>query len=715
MIAAMIGALLTLITAHRVQNTNLPKALEGKNLSVLGKIISIPEVRGRRVQFEFVIEKLLAPEAKIQLPLKIKLNWYQQFLQLHYGDRLELTVRLKRPHGFSNPGSFDYEKTLFQKRIRATGYVSQKGKNKKLESKHFFSLNRLREDIGQSIALALQKQRFSGVISALTVGMKHGISPEQWRVFRNTGTSHLVAISGLHIGLIAGLCYSLFGFCWRRSNNWLLKFPTPQVSALGAIFGAFVYSGLAGFALPTKRALIMVIAVMLGNLVKRNLLISDRLSLALIIILIFDPLATLSSSFWLSFFAVGVILFSMSGRERETSLWWRFGRVHSVVTLGLMPLSLLYFNQISLVALPANFIAIPWVGLLVVPLSLLGIFLMMFNPTIGTIILFLSDQLLELLWKFLTILAKNDQWQWFLNINQKQFLLASLGVGIFLLPKGIPSRWLGCMLFLPLIFVKSERPQVGEFWFTLLDVGQGLSLVVQTKQHVLVYDTGPKFSEQFDLGSAVVVPYLRRQGVRIIDKLILSHGDNDHVGGVKSVMKAFPVTRVLSSSTKRLRYLPIEKCFADTSWEWDGVKFEVLHPPRSKDEQGNNDSCVIKISTQKDSVLITGDIEKSAERLLLEEYSEELAATILIAPHHGSLTSSTVGFIQAVDPEHVFFPTGYRNRFRFPHPKVVERYKNQGTKLWNTASCGSIRVLFRQDSTRIQNCHRLDHQRYWHS
>ncbi|HFD92230.1 MAG TPA: DNA internalization-related competence protein ComEC/Rec2, partial [Gammaproteobacteria bacterium] len=486
-----------------------------------------------------------------------------------------------------------------------------------------------------------------------------------------------------------------------------------RAAALAALASATLYAALAGFSVPTRRALIMVAVAMGVVLLQLRWRRSDALVLALWGVLLWDPLSVMEAGFWLSFAAVAVILYAMGGQGERRRHWWRRGRLHGAVALGLAPLSLLFFQQQPLLAPVANLVAVPWVSLLVVPMVLAGALCLPWAPGTGQFLLQGGADLLALLWPVLEHLAAWPAVRWQHAPPPWSAAVSIAGLGLLLAPRGLPGRWLGALWLLPLFFSLPPSPAPGSVRFTLLDVGQGLAAVLQTRHHVLVYDTGPRYSASFDAGGAVLVPFLRSQGVERVNLLIVGHGDNDHLGGARSLLREMPVERILSSVPSRLA--GARPCHAGQAWQWDGVSFRMLHPGADSELDGNDASCVLHVSTKGPGILLTGDIEKAAERALLRREGQWLRARLLVAPHHGSRTSSSEPFIDAVAPEHVLFPVGYRNRYRLPAEAVVARYRRLGARLWDSARHGAISVVLDAGGgLSPPRAHRLVQRRYWH-
>ncbi len=691
----------------------LPAELEGKDLWVEGYIADLPKQAERGVNFTFDVARAFLNDESVVVPHKIQLNLFAFNMALRVGDHWGFLVRLKRPHGFQNPGGFDYEGYLFRERIRATGYL-RKNKLPVLLASNYASypIGRLRQYLGERIHNTLPENNFIGVLTAFVNGDEAGIGDNQWEILQRTGTAHLVAISGMNIGFLAGLVFFLVRRLWAWPGFTVLYWPAPKVAAVAAGLTAIVYAALAGFAIPTQRALIMLLIVMTGAIVQRAISLSHLLAAALFAVLVYDPLAVMSGGFWLSFASVGVILFSASGKRQESSWWDRLGKIQCVVAVGLLPLMLVLFQRVALVGPLANMLAIPVVELAVIPLSLLGtIFLFLFPEPVSVFIFKLAALALQALWKILEYLASFDQAQWAQNQPAAWTVVcAAVGVLWLLAPRGWPVRWIGAVWLLPMVLIRPAVPQVGEVWLTLLDVGQGLSAVVRTHEHTLIYDTGARFSARFDAGRAAVLPYLRASGVSNVDMLIISHGDNDHIGGANSILAGMPVGNVLSSVPERLPQA--HYCRVGQGWRWDGVEFSIISPGHDGAARGNNGCCVLLVSSSYGNILLPGDIEARAEKMLVERFSEKLSAKVLVVPHHGSKTSSTPAFINQINPAVALIPVGYRNPYHHPNKQVLKRYIASKAAIYDSASAGAIEVLLRGRGMEVSG-YRQSARRYW--
>jgi competence protein ComEC len=721
----------------------LPEQLEGIEINVVGTIADLPEQDEKRVRFDFIprdgvnatgqsgtgmaiptdgvnAESQSRTDSAIpgdvlnagqKLPTKLRLSWYYPDQPVKAGQYWAFTVKLKRVHGTMNPGGFDYERLLFTEGIGATGYVRPEPKPVLLGSDSGWkNITVWRQSITDRLSANLSNSPSLALIKALTIGDGNGITQRQWDVFRKTGTTHLVVISGSHIGLIAGLVYFFVLKLWAWTG-WLRLSP-QKVAAVSAVLVGIFYSGLAGFSVPTQRSVIMLIIAMTAIILQRNNRPLNTLAIALFGVLLFDPLAVLAVGFWLSFLAVGLIVYAVSGRLGSIGNFWGVIKLNWVTSLGLSPLLLLFFNQVSVIAPFANMVAVPVISVLVVPFALLAVIIMHISVPVADQLFYLVDLALQGLWWLLAVMA-----DWPLATvshappSYWALLFAVPGVLLLLAPVGIPARWLGFVMFFPLVFTEIKKPDIGAIAMTLLDVGQGLSVVVQTAHHVLVYDTGAKFSEQSDIGQNVLLPFLRTQGVDKIDSLIISHGDNDHIGGAVSLIRGIRPKQVLTSVPQQLvGFSPIE-CVAGQVWQWDDVKFTMLSPQPGFASE-NDKSCVLKIQSDQLTVLLTGDIEAGTEAWLVQTYGNALKADVMVAPHHGSKTSSTIAFMETIQPKYVLIPAGYRNQFGHPHKQVLANYRQVHAKWLNSADSGAISVKVENGLAEVQGMRETE-SNYW--
>ena len=687
----------------------LPTEWEGRDIQLTGVVAALPQENERGSRFEFDVEKVATPGAVV--PRHVQLSWYAfgshespppatNPLSVHAGERWQLTVRLKRPHGNANPDGFDFEAWMLERNVRATGYVRKEDGNRRLDAlvpRPGYLVEYARERIAERFREVLGDRPYAPVLKALAIGDQGGIPQQQWQVFLRTGINHLVSISGLHVTMVAGLVFSLTWWLWRRSHRLAQRLPARKAAALAGALTALAYVLLAGFAVPAQRTLYMLTVVAIALWLGRIASASRVLVLALLAVVLLDPWAVLAPGFWLSFGAVAAMLYVSVGRISRPHWLVEAARVQWAVTLGLAPLLLALFQQVSVISPIANAFAIPVISLVVVPLTLLGTI-----PLLDFLLL-LAHEIMGWCMALLTWLAGLPDAVWQQHAPPAWTVIAALlGIVWMLLPRGFPARWLGAVPLLPLFLVLPPQPATGALWVDVLDVGQGLAVVARTGHHSLLYDTGPGFSSEADSGNRILLPFLRAAGVQRLDGMIVSHDDADHSGGAVSVLDGIPTGWLASSlpdSHPALHHARRAlRCHAGQSWTWDGVRFDMLHPTLESyaDERlkDNARGCVLKITSRHGSVLLPADIERASEAELLERAPESLPATVLVAPHHGSKTSSTEEFIRRVNPAVTIFTVGYRNRFGHPKEAVVERYEAQGSRLYRTDRSGEVSLRF---------------------
>jgi competence protein ComEC len=709
--------------AHVRLQDALPPAWEGRDLRIAGVVAALPVENERGSRFEFDVEQVLTPGAVV--PRHIQLSWYAARPggpvkgvppRVRPGERWQLTVRLKRIHGNANPNGFDYEYWALERNIRAGGYVRGKGDNRRLADLVYrpgYVVERMRQWESERFERVLAGRPYAGVLKALAIGDQSAISPAQWQVFRRTGVVHLFSISGLHVTMVAALAFFLVYGLWRRSATLTLRLPARKAAVAAGVAAALAYALLAGFAVPTQRTLYMLSVVAASLWRSRTSAPSTVLTLALLAVTVFDPWAVLAPGFWLSFGAVAAILYAGTGRVGRPSRLREWVVTQGAVTLALAPLLLALFQEVSLVSPLANAFAIPVVSLAVVPLTLAGAALPADFPLLW------AHTLMEWCMAPLGWLAGLPEAVWRQHAPAPWAVVAALaGAAWLLLPRGFPTRWLGVTGFLPLVMIPPPTPPSGALWVTVLDVGQGLAVVAQTHGHALLYDTGPRLGPEADSGNRIIAPFLRASGIWRLDGMIVSHDDADHSGGAVSVMQAVPVDWLASSLPaghpvlgQARRAVP---CVAGQSWEWDGVRFDILHPP-SGYPGGNADndrSCVLKITSLHGSVLLPADIEGKSEGELLARHAAALPSTVLVAPHHGGKRSSGADFVRRVGPAVTIFSAGYRNRFGHPRAEVVERYRALGSQILRTDRDGAVLLRFEPGGLGVRTW-RQAANRYW--
>ncbi len=711
----------------------LPAMWEGKDIQIIGIIDELPTVSERGIRFSLSVEETITPGAAV--PKRVALTWYRHNFDqsetvippgLRAGARWQLTVRLKRPHGNANPGGFDTEAWLLQHRWRATGYVRDAPDNMMHDAFVPSPMNyiqHMREIIRARIIATLEGKPYAGVIVALAIGEQRAIPAEQWQIFNRGGITHLVSISGLHVTIFSTLVGGLFFFLLRRSPRLTSRCPALKLAVLAGFCASAFYVVLAGAGIPAQRTLIMLAVAACGLWLQRSRQPFRIWLWALFIVVVWDPWAPLAPGFWLSFGAVGWLLYAAAGRftitTPQANISYRAKkscsfavRTQWVVTLGLIPLLLTVFQQFSLVSLPANLWAIPWITLLVIPITLLGII-----PGLSFLWIpahFLTQVLMDTLAFFtqspLAIWQQHGAPFW-------TTVASIIGVLWLLAPRGFPGRFLGVLWCLPaLLMVPVKPPPEGGFDVTVLDVGQGLSVLVRTAKHTLLYDTGPAYNENSDAGIRVVAPFLQYHAIYRIDTMVISHADSDHAGGAYSIASALPITQYyISEENNATRLSAPTYCRAGHHWQWDGVFFEFISPDEhsiKKYSNANDRSCVLKVHTRGGSILLTGDIGANLERDLTQSPTTDLKSNIIITPHHGSKSSSSARFVDAVAPQYAVFSVGYRNRYHFPREEIVARYKTANAKILRTDQLGAILFQVRDRGIDVEN-YRQNTPRYW--
>jgi len=741
---ALCGLRASTIAQHRLDAT-----LEGHNLRVTGVVAAMPQRNEGGLRFGLEVESADDNGTAVMLPPRLLLGWYggaypgadrmtpepqRQPPDLQPGERWQLTVRLKAPHGSLNPHGLDYELWLWEQGVQATGYVRtgpQDAPPRRMGSTVWHPVERARQAVRDAIQIRLndgtpEGQRRAGVVAALVTGDQTAIDRADWDIFRATGVAHLMSISGLHITLFAWVAAALIGALWRRSAlwgwSWCLWLPAPTVALVGGVGLAAAYALFSGWGVPAQRTIAMLVTVGVLRSTGRQWPWQVVWLLACTMVVAWDPWALMQAGFWLSFVAVGVLFATdagtpepvnaaapLFGAERLGLKLRQLLREQGVVTLALTPLSLLLFGQVSLVGLAANLLAIPWVTLVVTPLALGGVLV----PALWDA----SAWALRPLAAFLEVMAA---WPWAtVSVAAAPVWVAVAGVlgGALLamrLPWGLRAQ--GLPLLLPVLLWPAARPAADEFELLAADIGQGNAVIVRTAQHTLVYDTGPRISADSDAGHRVLVPLLRALDEHV-DTLVLSHRDSDHIGGARAVLEMQPQAALLSSieSSHPLQALrPASRCVAGQSWTWDGVRFEVLHPYAADYDhlaKSNAMSCVLRIGNGRRTALLVGDIEAPQEAQLVSA-GLSLQADVLLMPHHGSKTSSSPVFLDAVRPRFALAQAGYRNPYGHPAAPVLARYQERGIRVIDSPHCGA--ATWRSAMPAEVTCQRETGRRYWH-
>lgn len=728
----------------------LAPALEGRDLEATGMVAAMPQRNEAGVRFRFEVESASDAGQPVTVPPQLYLGWYGGLAgtasgdlelqrvspELRAGERWRMTVRLKAPHGNLNPHGFDYELWLWEQGVQASGYVRAGPRDpqaQRLAATWQHPVERARQAVRDAVYERIAERKVAGLLAALIVGDQAAIDRADWDVFRATGVAHLMSISGLHITMFAWLAALAAGWLWRRSPRLCLAFPAPTAALAAGVGLALAYALFSGWGVPAQRTVLMLATVGLLRAGGRRWPWPQVWLLACAVVVTVDPWALLQAGFWLSFVAVGVLFASDPAGPARTAQstaspgrWARLfaslsamWREQWVITVALTPLSLLLFGQVSAVGLLANALAIPWVTLVVTPLAMGGVLLPPLWDVAGLALQALAWFLQWLAsWPFAVVSAPAAPW-W-----------AGAGgiLGGVLLAMRLPFslRLAGIPLMLPLLLWQAPRPAAGQFELLAADIGQGNAVIVRTANHTLVYDTGPRLSRETDAGHRVLVPLLRALGEQV-DTVVLSHRDSDHTGGAPAVLAMQPQAALLSSiedghELQALR--KAQRCVAGQQWQWDGVAFEILHPwpaDYGGAPKPNALSCVLRISGGGRVALLVGDIERPQEERLVAwaaglqtgtGQASPLRADVLLVPHHGSKTSSSASFLDAVQPRLAIVQAGYRNRFGHPAPPVLERYRERGIPVVASPQCGALR--WASDDAAQVHCEREERRRYWH-
>jgi len=677
-----LGFLLSSLHQYLTPQPLLPDKPVIARATLQGTVASLPREYPHKRQFIVSLEQV---DGHSSAGL-IQLTWYNQEGHIHPGERWQFTVKLKKPRNYRNPGGFNYELSLAKQHIHWVGYILPKTPTLLLEKPHKTSWLTLRDRLASKMAEGAPDLQTAAIVQALSLNIAHHISPELWELFRRTGTIHLFGISGEHIALIAGLVFALVHRLWGFYARGCLRVPALKIASIAGLITAFLYALLAGFEPPVQRALVGCGFYTLLCLGKQGFTPWQVWRYALITVLCLEPHAVFMQGFHFSFLAVACLLL--------TAQRWRLSGVKAKMAeqmsclWGLMPLSLYWFDYGSINGFLANAFAIPLVGFLIVPLSLLS--LLACNQSWHTVLMYPLSWLIHVLIGGLQIVEGLSLINVTFAIPAIEGVLCLLAALLLLVVLPLkPFKAVAC-LWLLLPWIPNQRVQPNEALISVLDVGQGLAVVVQTQNHTLLYDTGDKFFQGRDLASMVILPYLRSLHISKIDRLVISHPDRDHRGGLESMEQNMTIASLLVND--RNYYSHGEVCHNSPDWEWEGIHFHFFAITDHFLEK-NNSSCVLRVSNPKHSLLLTGDIEKPAEDYLVRQYGQRLSSDSLILPHHGSKTSSSPGFIQTLKPAFAVVSLGFDNRFHFPHVKTLTTLQAQRIPLYRTDSCGMLQWL----------------------
>jgi competence protein ComEC len=705
--APWIGALVLgagLASAHALYALaiQLPAEPAQREVTVVGRVAELPRLEPRRVAFVFDVEAG-APVAGHT----VRLAWYSDHGRtapaIHAGERWRLAVRLRAPRGLRNPGGADGEMHAFADRIAAAGYVLD---GTRLAPRSGLAGWRDAEAARITRGVRGPGERF---IRALALGDTRGLDDDDWTRLRADGLTHLIAISGFHVGMVAGALALFVRLLWWLAPALGRRVPARLAAATGGLLAAAGYAAASGLSLPTVRTVLMIGIVALARCSRRAIAMPQVLAMALVAMLLVDPLSVLSAGFWLSFAGVAWLVWCMprAGGSAVRDLL----KAQVVATIGLLPLTVLLFGQASLAGPVANLVAVPWWSLVVAPLSVAGVALDALHPAAGACAWRVAAWCFQIAWPLFDRLASTPLALWYLpEASPVAVVLALVGAGWLLMPRGTPGRLLSLVLWLPLLWPDRHPPSDGDVEATAIDVGQGLSVLLRTRHHALLYDMGPAVPDGFDAGERSVVPVLRARGIAGLDRMVVSHADLDHVGGLASVRREVPGRDLLAPGGSGVA--DARPCVAGEEWTWDGVRFVFLHPPPGFPYLANDSSCVLRVESRHGVVLLTGDISGRIEERLLADDPAAVRADVVFVAHHGSRHSSDAAFVQATGAREAVFSTGHANRFHHPNQVVAARWAAAGARLWNTADAGAVLLRLDAGGPHVST-QRAAHSRLW--
>lgn len=713
--AAALGMALLLGQGAWRMSRQLPPALELREATVSGRIVELPIHDARRTRFDLRVDVASDPLPALRGRV-LRLSWYDPYRsdeatigprwQLKAGEHWRMRVKLRAPRGLRNPGGFDGERQMLVDGISATGQVRDPDSARRIAGPA--GIAAWRESMSARIIKDTHapSARF---IAALALGDTRGLSPEDWEVLRTAGLTHLIAISGFHVGLV-GL--ALAGLAWLVYRAWpglSLRLPRWLGMAAAASLGAFGYLLASGASLPTLRTVLMIVFVALAGGLRRQSGVAQSIAIAAIIVLGLDPLSVLRPGFWLSFGGVAWLAWCLQGMRAGHVR--QFIAAQVVASVGLLPVAAAFFGQASLAGPLANLVAVPWWSCVVVPLALLGTTAESLHAGWGMPLWTQAGRAFDLSWPLFERLAASPiALHWLPEAPWWALPLALLAAFVLLMPRGLPGRAMAGLLAVPLFWPGTPVVRDGEMEIVQVDVGQGTAMWVRTRHHVLLYDAGPAMRDGFDAGERAVLPALRARGLDRIDRMILSHADADHAGGREAIAAALPVAETLAPPDAPLD--DIQPCIAGQSWNWDGVRFRFLHPTEGFPYLKNQSTCVLRIESPSGSALLTGDIDELIESRLLRLPASDLRADVVTVPHHGSGGSSSEAFVAATHPRLALVSAGYANRFRHPRSQVVARWQAAGAATPVSSQTGALRVHFGRDGITWQD-ERQRRKRFW--
>ena len=719
----LLGFVTMWLAAWIVIDDRLNPAIQGETISMVARIVDFPRATKETLRFN------VEPDNRADLPARVRLSWYEPETVPALGEVWQLRVRLRRPHGYSNPGGFDYEGWLFRQQIGATGYVVGHPDNQRLDTLPVGRISRFRQEFVQRVTALLPDDDAAAVLLAVAVGGRHRITREQWDRYAITGTIHLMAISGLHIGLAAGgvflLAWAMFALFSRRMN-------VRDMALITAVLAAGIYAAVSGLAVPARRAFLMAAFAAAAVLLRRRLNGAALLAVPCLVLFFLNPVAIHAPGFKLSFAAVAILFWSLQRHYHPPPLrdaaWInypvagkaignlrRLGILQVALLTGLFPLTTLIFGRFSLIAPLMNLLILPLFNFITVPFCLLGMICQGPLQALGDALLIVAYHSIRHVLSLVSFAVELPGVRAeILPPDGLMVLIALLPVGHVIFPSGWPGRKLAWIALAAILLYRPAATPPGCLDYHVLDVGQGLAVVLRAGEHTVLFDTGPSFRSGSSTADLVVIPYLESRGIGRLDTFVVSHADQDHAGGAQTIARRFAIGTVFVGETVSGLSSQQIPCSTASSWTADGVRFQFLHPPPDAAWEGNNASCVLEVATGQHKLLITGDIETPVEATLLEKRFIGPVNAVIV-PHHGSRTSSSPDFVRRLKPELAIVSAGFGNRWGFPKDDVVRRWEHAGARLLETATSGAIgqRICVTSGVSRLSR-ERRDSRKYWH-
>ena len=666
-----------------------------------------------RLTFDFCLSQMGDKTLSFYHANKVRLSVYQvsneQINQMKAGSFWQLSAKLKPIHGRMNPGGFDYEKWLVSEGFIGTGYVKSSVLTPSAISVNAF-YHSVRQTILDKLNRVIPDTDSKGMALALAIGERSSISAEQWQTIKDSGTSHLLAISGLHIGIAALWSYYLCLIIFSRLTFISQKIPAQKIAEVASLIGGLSIALLSGFGYPAQRALMMLVVFLYSRWSARHLSLANVLALSVMIIAFIQPFAVLTVSFWLSILAVAIIVLLLSYKQNFSHgnvklIEWL--RINWFLFVGLMPITWAVFDSISVVGFITNLILIPLTSFLTTPLVYLGLLALVINNTLASWVFYLVDYVLAFTLQIQSLLSEVNRFASVSSLPIALFVLLLLATIIILMPAKMPGK----PLLVPVILIailSINQPKTSErFKMVVFDIGQGLAIHISVGDKQLLYDTGYG-NKTFSMAESSLLPYFKRLSISRLDRMIISHADADHAGGMNSILEKLTVDKLLVGEKTILEGAD---CHTEESWRWKNVQFSFLAHLPNRFYKGNSASCVLQVDVGDNKILLTGDIEKNSEKALLINGLGHF--DIIVAPHHGSLTSSTIEFVTETSPNIAIFSTGYANRWQFPKSEVVQRYSDIGADIQITHKQGAIIVTESDDGALKLTTERANRLHFW--